>query len=122
MKRSMPWKDCLMPEKCWAYGVSNFDLDDMQEASQYDRGHIQSIRFCTIWHSEGIEWDLLGWLRKRNVAVMAYSPLYQTRLLKSPGLKRMAEELSITPAQLALAWLLHQGTIPIPKSSSAQAG
>ena len=104
--------------KIRAYGVSNFDLDDMEEAAQYDNGNICVNQVLYNLASRGIEWDLLPWQKKRNIRVMAYSPLYQTRLLKSSGLKRVAEKLSITPAQLALAWLLHQGTVPIPKSSS----
>lgn len=104
--------------KIRAYGVSNFDLDDMEEAAQYDNGNICVNQVLYNLASRGIEWDLLPWQKKRNIPVMAYSPLYQTRLLKSPGLKRVAEKLSVTPAQLALAWLLHQGTVPIPKSSS----
>ena len=104
--------------KIRAYGVSNFDLDDMEEAAQYDNGNICVNQVLYNLASRGIEWDLLPWQKKRNIPVMAYSPLYQTRLLKSSGLKRVAEKLSITPAQLALAWLLHQGTVPIPKSSS----
>ena len=104
--------------KIRAYGVSNFDLDDMEEAAQYDNGNICVNQVLYNLASRGIEWDLLPWQKKRNIPVMAYSPLYQTRLLKSSGLKRVAEKLTITPAQLALAWLLHQGTVPIPKSSS----
>lgn len=104
--------------KIRAYGVSNFDLDDMEEAARYDNGNICVNQVLYNLASRGIEWDLLPWQRKRNIPVMAYSPLYQTRLLKSAGLKRIAEKLSITPAQLALAWLLHQGAVPIPKSSS----
>ena len=104
--------------KIRAYGVSNFDLDDMEEAAQYDNGNICVNQVLYNLASRGIEWALLPWQKKRNIPVMAYSPLYQTRLLKSSGLKRVAEKLSITPAQLALAWLLHQGTVPIPKSSS----
>lgn len=106
--------------KIRAYGVSNFDLDDMEEAAQVDNGHICVNQVLYNLASRGIEWDLLPWQKKRNIPVMAYSPLYQTRLLKSSGLKRVAEKLSITPAQLALAWLLHQGTVPIPKSSSVK--
>lgn len=106
--------------KIRAYGVSNFDLDDMEEAAQFDNGHICVNQVLYNLASRGIEWDLLPWQKKRNIPVMAYSPLYQTRLLKSSGLKRVAEKLSITPAQLALAWLLHQGTVPIPKSSSVK--
>ena len=104
--------------KIRAYGVSNFDLDDMEEAAQYDNGNICVNQVLYNLASRGIEWDLLPWQKKRNIPVMAYSPLYQTRLLKSSGLKRVAEKLSITPAQLALAWLLHQGTEPLPKASS----
>lgn len=104
--------------KIRAYGVSNFDLDDMQEASRYDNGHICVNQVLYNLASRGIEWDLLPWQKKHDIPVMAYSPLYQTRLLRSPELKQIALELSITPAQLALAWLLHQGTVPIPKSSS----
>ncbi len=106
--------------KIRAYGVSNFDLDDMEEAARYDNGNICINQVLYNLASRGIEWDLLPWQKKRNIPVMAYSPLYQTRLLKSSGLKRIAEKLSMTPAQLALAWLLHQGTIPIPKSSSVR--
>lgn len=106
--------------KIRAYGVSNFDLDDMEEAAQYDNGNICVNQVLYNLASRGIEWDLLPWQKKRNIPVMAYSPLYQTRLLKSPGLKQLAQKLSITPAQLALAWLLHQGTVPIPKTSSVR--
>lgn len=106
--------------KIRAYGVSNFDLDDMQEAAMYDNGNICINQVLYNLGSRGIEWDLMPWMTERNIPVMAYSPLHQTRLLQSAGLKRMAAELSITPAQLALAWLLHRGTVPIPKSSSLQ--
>ena len=104
--------------KIRAYGVSNFDLDDMEEAAQYDNGNICVNQVLYNLASRGIEWDLLPWQKKRNIPVMAYSPLYQTRLLKSSGLKRVAEKLSITPAHRALAWVLHQGTVPMPKSAS----
>ena len=104
--------------KIRAYGVSNFDLDDMEEAARYDNGNLCVNQVLYNLASRGIEWDLLSWQKKRNIPVMSNSPLYQTRLPKRSGLKRVAEKLSITPAQLALAWLLHQGAVPIPKSSS----
>ena len=106
--------------KIRAYGVSNFDLDDMEEASQVDNGHICVNQVLYNLASRGIEWDLMPWQKEHRIPVMAYSPLYQTRLLQSASLKRVAAELSITPAQLALAWLLHQGAVPIPKSSSVK--
>jgi diketogulonate reductase-like aldo/keto reductase len=65
----------------------------------------------------GIEFDLLPWLRERNVPVMAYSPIEQARLLRNSGLKRFAEQHGMTPAQAALAWLLaSDDIIAIPKT------
>jgi len=104
--------------KIRAFGVSNFDTRDMKEAARFDSGENCINQVLYNLGSRGIEWDLLPWQRERNIATMAYSPLYQTRLLREGALQRIAKGLSITPAQLALAWLLHQNTIPIPKSSN----
>jgi diketogulonate reductase-like aldo/keto reductase len=48
---------------------------------------------------------------------MAYSPIEQARMLGHAGLKKLAAKRGVTPAQLALAWLLHQdGVVAIPKA------
>ncbi|MDL2284622.1 aldo/keto reductase [Oxalobacter sp. OttesenSCG-928-P03] len=104
--------------KIRAFGVSNFDLADMEEAARIDQGQNCVNQVLYNLASRGIEWDLLPWQQERKIPVMAYSPLYQTRLLRNQELQRLATALSITPAQLALSWLLHQGVIPIPKSSN----
>ncbi|NLC24120.1 MAG: aldo/keto reductase [Oxalobacter sp.] len=104
--------------KIRAFGVSNFDLADMEEAARVDEGQNSVNQVLYNLASRGIEWDLLPWQREKNIPVMAYSPLYQTRLLRNQELQRLATALSITPAQLALSWLLHQGVVPIPKSSN----
>ena len=50
---------------------------------------------------------------------MAYSPFQQGDLLRNRKLATLAASLGITPAQLAIAWLLAQsGTIAIPQSSN----
>jgi diketogulonate reductase-like aldo/keto reductase len=52
---------------------------------------------------------------------MAYSPLEQTRLLRDSRLVRFASDYGLTPAQVALAWLLaNDDVIAIPKSASVQ--
>lgn len=66
----------------------------------------------------GIEFDLLPWLRERNVPIMAYSPIEQARLLRNNGLQRFATAHDMTTAQAALAWLLSfDDVIAIPKTS-----
>jgi diketogulonate reductase-like aldo/keto reductase len=57
--------------------------------------------------------------RRRHIAIMAYSPLDEGRLVRSRKLKPIAARLGATPAQVALAWLLRQrNVIAIPKAAS----
>ena len=49
---------------------------------------------------------------------MAYSPIEQGALLRDKRLITFAQQHALTPAQVALAWLLAQdGVIVIPKTS-----
>jgi diketogulonate reductase-like aldo/keto reductase len=101
------------------YGVSNLDLADMKELSSLaEGGAIETDQVLYNLARRGIEWELLPWLRKRGVPVMAYSPLEQARLLRNPKLTQFAQRHGITPAQAALAWLLkNDDVIVIPKSA-----
>lgn len=103
------------------WGVSNLDLDDMRELAAVPGGvACAANQLLYNLSRRGIEWDLLPWLRKQGVPVMAYSPIEQARLLRQPGLKDFAQRHGMTPAQAALAWVLGQeGVMAIPKSSTA---
>jgi diketogulonate reductase-like aldo/keto reductase len=105
--------------KIGSYGVSNFDVKDIEEAVALNGG--MSITTNQVLYNlmrRGIEWNLLPWCQQHHIPVMAYSPLEQGRLLNNPTLKRIAQERGITTAQVAIAWLLHQeNIIVIPKSS-----
>lgn len=101
------------------FGVSNFDLDDMEDAARLDKGLNGSNQVLYCLSRRGPEFDLLPWMRKRSIPLMAYSPLDQGGLLRKASLKKLADEVGCTPAQLALAWLLAQpGVVTIPKSAS----
>lgn len=100
------------------YGVSNLDFSDMREWWQCAGGAATATnQLLYNPQRRGIEWDLLPWLRERRVPVMAYSPLEQARLLKQKPFAALAARSGVTPAQLALAWLLgNEDVILIPKS------
>ena len=103
------------------FGVSNFDLEDMEDAAQLDKGLNASNQVLYCLSRRGPEFDLLPWMRKRSIPLMAYSPLDQGSLLREPALKKLADGLGCTPAQLAIAWLLAQpGVVTIPKSSTRE--
>lgn len=104
------------------WGVSNLDAADMAELWRVPHG--QQVAVNQVLYNlsrRGVEWELLPWLRQHGVATMAYSPLEQAQLLRSPKLKDCAQRHGMTPAQAALAWLLAQeGVIAIPKSASRE--
>ena len=100
------------------FGVSNFDLTDMQELwSVPDGPAVATNQLLYNLSRRGIEWDLLPGLRERRIPVMAYSPIEQARLTSNPKLVDFAQRHGMTPAQAGLAWLLaHDDVIVIPKT------
>ena len=104
------------------HGVSNFDRRDMEEWAALGGGDtVAANQVLYNLQTRGIEWDLVPWCRERGVAVMAYTPLGQGRMLADRTLAAIAHRYEATPAQVALAWLLRQeGVIVIPKASRAE--
>jgi aldehyde reductase len=102
------------------WGVSNLDAEPMEALWQVPGGSAaQTDQVLYNLGRRGIEWDLAPWLRERRLALMAYSPIEQGRLLRQRPLAEFARRRSMTPAQAALAWLLAQdGVIAIPKTGT----
>ena len=105
--------------KIRGWGVSNLDHDDMHELWGVSHGrHCQTDQVLYNLTRRGIEFDLLPFCRKHEMPVMAYSPLEQGRMLGHKVLAEIATQHDATPAQVALAWLLRQNVIVIPKATS----
>lgn len=104
--------------KIRSYGVSNFDVSDMTEASRLPGGEaIATNQVLYNLMRRGVELNLLPWCRQHKIPIMAYSPVEQGRLLNQPKLKAIAQERGVSTAQVAIAWLLHQeNVIVIPKA------
>jgi diketogulonate reductase-like aldo/keto reductase len=108
--------------KILRWGVSNFDVADLDELSQ-----IASPSPCATnqvlynLRRRGVEHGVIPWCRAGAMPIMAYSPIEQGRLLTEPALCRLAAARGITPARIALAWLLRQdGVIVIPKAADPE--
>lgn len=109
------------------YGVSNFDVDDMEEAYALPGGDaIATNQVLYNLTYRGIEWGLLPWCRERRIPIMAYSPLGNNaaelkRMLGESSIKKVAARHNATPAQIALAWLLrHPDVVVIPKAGKPE--
>src|SRR5438876_6066931 len=101
------------------WGVSNFDVADVEELLAVGGGE-RCAANQVLYHmgERAIEWRLTELCRAHRIAVIAYSPIGQGDLLRSRKLQTIAEHAGATPAQLAIAWLLRQQTIVIPKAST----
>ena len=104
-----------------AWGVSNFDVDDMEELAALPGGDaVATNQVLYNLMRRGIEADLIPWCRARAIPIMAYSPVEQGRILRDSTLARVAKRHGATPAQVALAWLLRQeDMMVIPKATNA---
>jgi diketogulonate reductase-like aldo/keto reductase len=101
--------------KIGRWGVSNFDVDDLQEL---DASACATNQVLYNLEERGIEFDLLPWCQQHRMPVMAYCPIGQGgQMLANATLKQVATRHGVTPAHVSLAWLLRQdGVIAIPKA------
>ena len=100
------------------WGVSNFDLNDMQELARVSGSSaVQTNQVLYNLESRGIEFDLLPASQQENIPVMAYSPIGQGAFAGDDRLAGIARRHDVSTTQVALAWVLrHKGVIAIPKA------
>lgn len=104
--------------KIKTFGVSNFDSADTNEWCDTKGGDaLVCNQILYNLSRRGPEWDVIPNCTRRDVPVMAYSPLEQGRLMGDPALRQLAKKHGVTDLQIALAWVLAQDNIiAIPKS------
>jgi diketogulonate reductase-like aldo/keto reductase len=102
------------------WGVSNFDLSDMEELWALPGGRdCASNQVLYNLRRRGIEHDVLPWCQQHTIPIMAYSPVEQGRLLDHRALADIAKAHNATAAQVALAWVMRaEGIIAIPKAGT----
>jgi diketogulonate reductase-like aldo/keto reductase len=114
------------------WGVSNFDVNDMEELLAIDNGpNCAANQVLYNLENREIEFELLPFLHQHSttaspartnhqLVLMAYSPVGHGRgLLENKLLKKIARRHDATSAQIALAWVLRQpDVIVIPKAST----
>ena len=104
------------------WGVSNFDVADMEElVAVPGGGRVAANQVLYNLARRGVEYDLLPWCEERGVRVMAYSPLDEGRLVRHPAIDAVARRLGASAGEVAIAWLLRRpSVVTIPKAASAE--
>lgn len=111
--------------KILAWGVSNFDVPDLDEALRIaGPGKIACNQVLYNLEERAIEHEVIPWCRRHGAAVVAYSPFGHGRFPEagSPGgrvLAELAEAHDATPRQVALAFLAREALV-IPKASTPE--
>ena len=113
--------------KIRAWGVSNFDTDDLDELLDVaGEGKIACNQVLYHLQERAIEHAVIPWCEQHGVAVVAYSPFGHNDFpsARSKGgevLQTIAEAHKAAPRQIALAFLTRSASmLAIPKASSAE--
>jgi diketogulonate reductase-like aldo/keto reductase len=111
--------------KILSWGVSNFDVDDLEEIAAIAGGGGPACN-QVLYHLEerAIEHGVLPWCMERGIAVVAYTPFGQSHATFDPKrasgrvLSEIAAAHAATSRQVALAFLLrHPNAFVIPKAA-----
>jgi diketogulonate reductase-like aldo/keto reductase len=96
-------------------GVSNFNAGELQQllAGAGARPVVNQVQFSPYAYRRG----LLDACQHSGIVLEAYSPLGTGRHLSSDVVKRIAESLGRTPAQVLLRWCIERDIPVIPKST-----
>lgn len=113
--------------KIRAWGVSNFDAGDLTEAlGVAGPGAIACNQVLYHLGERTIEYDVIPWCERHDVAVVAYSPLGQGDFPDDDSregrvLADIAKAYGATTTQVALAWLVRrQSVFAIPKAARVE--
>lgn len=111
--------------KIRSWGVSNFDVDDLEEAWRSGgEGHLACNQVLYHLEERAIEHAVLPWCERQGVAVVAYSPFGHDRFPdpRTPGgrvLEQIAAEHGASARQVALRFLVRRPAVfAIPKAST----
>jgi len=97
-------------------GVSNFTIAHLEQAMALVGAEHIATNQVEI-HPFLQNRQLAAFARRHGIHLTAYMPLAYGKVMQEPLLQRIAEHHQATPAQIALAWLLHQGYAVIPSST-----
>lgn len=111
----------------WAIGLCNVSIDQIQSAQHAllpdHRVSTVQVRYNLV--DRGVERALLPYCKEHQIQVIAYSPLGQgfgaiLSADKHGVLRDQAMMYEATEAQIALAWLISKGVIPIPRTNKLE--
>ncbi len=108
--------------KIRAWGVSNFDADDLAEAARVaGDGRIACNQVLYHLGERAVEHAVAPACARRGIALVGYSPFGHGRFPRSPVLEEIARARGVSSRAVALAFLVRlPGSFTVPKASSPE--
>lgn len=120
-------EDAKQAGKIRAWGVSNFDVDDLQELLSVPHGeNVSANEVLFNLQNRGPLFDLLPWQQQHQLPLIAYSPIAQGdqlggQLRQNKTLQAIALAHQTTVFTIMLAWVVdHPQVLAIPQTSQRQ--
>jgi diketogulonate reductase-like aldo/keto reductase len=120
------FEDLQREGKILSFGVSNFDVDDLEEAlAVAGPGRLACNQVLYHLKERAIEHAVIPWCERNGVAVVAYSPFGhddfpEPDTAEGRTLADIAEAHGVSARQVALAFLARRPSVfVIPKASTA---
>lgn len=100
------------------FGVSNFTVPQMKEASKLSKHPIAATQMnFNVLHQDEVNDDYRAFCKEEDIQIVAYQPIKRREVLSDPDVVDTAKRVGGTPSQVALAWLIKMGALPIPKAT-----
>jgi diketogulonate reductase-like aldo/keto reductase len=120
------FEELVTSGKIRAWGVSNFDVDDLDELREVTGdGKIACNQVLYHLKERAIEHAVIPWCERHGVAVVAYSPFGHNDFPAPASragavLQKIADTHQATPRQVALSFLTRKAALfAIPKAGTA---
>jgi diketogulonate reductase-like aldo/keto reductase len=122
------FKELRAAGKILSWGVSNFDVDELDEVRQIaGAGHLACNQVLYHLRERAIEHAVIPWCERNGVAVVAYSPFGHAGGFPGPNtpggrvLNEIADRHRCTPREVALSFLTRRPSLfAIPKASNPE--
>ena len=99
------------------FGVSNFTIDDMEATRKIAKHPIVANQMnYNVLYKDEVSKEFQDYCREAAIQIVAYQPVKRQEVLTNKTIQDIAKAHGATPAQVALAWLLEQDALPIPKA------
>ncbi len=99
------------------FGVSNFSVRDMEEVRKIARHPIVANQMnYNVLYKDEVNEEFKAYCEENHIQIIAYQPVKRQAVMEDTTIQSIAKNHNVTPAQIAIAWLLTQNALPIPKA------